>query len=222
MFGTQLALRPRSRRSCTQRPSAPVERAGAGPREAETLAQPRMVTSRSDAAVPSRRPPPFRLSPRQVRRPWRRPGGRIAGTRRRAISGLASALALYAPPSFCARYSTTLSPLIQMVACRRGLNPAPRPPRSGVRRRHPDSVKVRDKCRSRGPRRGGDDGRLALAFRSARRVGEAVEGVVVVPIRFPAGRRRGRVSPVSAARHRYDRPGGQGRAGVPRGDANSV
>lgn len=171
-----------------QRPSAPVEAARApARREAETPAQPRMVTSRSDAAVPSLPAPSV---------PAAAPGAPAVAASRADASpapvaapspGPASAPAPYAPPSFGARYLDNPKPAYPMVARRRGLEGTVRLEVRVSAEGIPTSVKVRDSAGHEALDEAATTAVWHWRFVPARRGGEAVEGVVVVPIRFRLG-----------------------------------
>lgn len=179
---------PRPSPVAHQTPSTPVEAAKAPARpRAEVPALPRMVTSRSDSTAPSlptastssaahavpvasgadALPAPAAVSP--------------------ASSAAASASASYAPPSFGARYLDNPKPAYPMVARRRGLEGTVRLEVRVSAEGIPTSVKVRESAGHEAL----DDAAMTAVwhwrFVPARRGGDAVEGVVVVPIRFRLG-----------------------------------
>ena len=101
--------------------------------------------------------------------------------------GPASAPAPYAPPSFGARYLDNPKPAYPMVARRRGLEGTVRLEVRVSAEGIPTSVKVRDSAGHEALDEAATTAVWHWRFVPARRGGEAVEGVVVVPIRFRLG-----------------------------------
>ena len=167
-----------------QKPSAPVEAAKApARRRAEMPAQPHMVTSRSDSIAPSL---PTVAAPGSPVAPT--PGADASLAPAAAPSpSPAAAPASYAPPSFGARYLDNPKPAYPMIARRRGLEGTVRLEVRVSAEGIPTSVKVRDSAGHEALDEAATTAVWHWRFVPARRGGEAVEGVVVVPIRFRLG-----------------------------------
>lgn len=177
------AARPQPQPPVAQRPE-PVRPVKAPPRHEAVAPPPRLLSQRSEPATPS--------LPAASGAPITTPGKADAAPVVAAAPAPSPAAGAsrpaappsYSPPSFGARYLDNPKPTYPMLARRRGLEGTVRLEVRVSAEGIPTAVKVRE---SAGHEALDDAATTAVwhwRFVPARRDGEAVEGVVVVPIRF--------------------------------------